>query len=349
MQKGSYKVSSHRRHRRRKVRKRRRIFLAFALTTILGMSLFALVILLITRTDPIAQNNDHSAHTNLSTLDEIDALDGEVLPAPIPPDLEGLHDLAIIPVSAENYNLRDIILRHTKAMGGLANWNDVQSLRLNGQISQGEAIYPIVIIKKRPLQIRTTISIPKDTTSNNFVQVVFASDGKDFWQSTKQNGELLLKKAVDESSSRMLSRDAPVLPILMHAWQANEQLYIKGRVAHEERNILVLGIDAPLSSFNQLFYLDIDSFELCGYRLTCSNFHSEVTLYNYQKIDGLKFPLQSTIHDSRTGISHLLTESVTVGVGIYEEYFKGLQNFEMPSEMSKSPFLHHKEHLHLLD
>jgi hypothetical protein len=55
-------------------------------------------------------------------------------------------------------------------MGGLRNWSQVESIRLSGTIERDGQTVDIVIIKKRPNQIRATVTIPLPNDPDNKVQ-----------------------------------------------------------------------------------------------------------------------------------------------------------------------------------
>jgi hypothetical protein len=48
----------------------------------------------------------------------------------------------------------------------------------------------------------------------------------------------------------------------------------------------------------------------------------QTTLASYVKRDELLIPTRSTIHAAQTGQSVMTTQSIEIGVGIYEEYFE---------------------------
>ena len=48
---------------------------------------------------------------------------------------------------------------------------------------------------------------------------------------------------------------------------------------------------------------------------------TQTHLSDYQKVDDLYLPMHVEIHSEQTGRSIMTTEAVTVGVGIYEDYF----------------------------
>ena len=66
--------------------------------------------------------------------------------------------------------LNGILQKHLEAMGGLRNWSQVESIRLSGTIERDGQTVDIVIIKKRPNQIRATVTIPLPNDPDNKVQ-----------------------------------------------------------------------------------------------------------------------------------------------------------------------------------
>jgi hypothetical protein len=97
--------------------------------------------------------------------------------------------LALVLISAANAedsqtSVNEILRKHFEAMGGLNNWNRIESIQMNGTIERDGQTVDIVIVKKRPDQIRATVTVPIPGKENEAFQIIRAHDGKTAWTAT---------------------------------------------------------------------------------------------------------------------------------------------------------------------
>ena len=79
-------------------------------------------------------------------------------------------------------------------MGGLANWSQIESIQLNGTIERDGKTVDFVIIKKRPDQIRATVTMPVPGKEDEAIQLIRAHDGKSAWTATRLSGAPEMQK-----------------------------------------------------------------------------------------------------------------------------------------------------------
>ena len=223
----------------------------------------------------------------------------------------------------EDPTLNEILQKHLEAMGGLRNWSQVESIRLRGTIERDGQTFDLVIIKKRPNQIRATVTIPLPNDPENKVQIIRAHDGKNAWTATRLAGApKMVKKAIVGQEADDLLADAGVLPPLIKLWRGGEKIVLMGAETFEGKSVFVVEIKANDESTQQRFYLSSDSFHTIGHETYAPTGMTETILSDYKETGGVFLPTSSLIKDQNTGQSKVMTKSIKIGVGIYEEYFE---------------------------
>jgi hypothetical protein len=231
--------------------------------------------------------------------------------------------LASLAVASEDPNLNQILQKHLDAMGGLRNWSQVESIRLSGTVERDGQIIDIVIVKKRPQQIRATLTLPVHGKEDESLQVIRAHDGKEAWTATRMAGapKMIKKSLIGEAADDLLA-DAGVLPPLIKHWRANEDLKLIGSDSLYGEHVFVIEYTQESGTNTQHFYLSAQSYRTLAYDSHTSTKSIHTRLYDYQKQDGVWLPMRSVITAERTGASTMQMNSIEIGVGIYDAYFE---------------------------
>lgn len=235
--------------------------------------------------------------------------------------------------------LQDILRKHADAMGGLRNWNKVESIRTTGTIERDGQLVDFCIIKKRPNQIRATITMPIPGKEDEHLQIIRAHDGRDAWTSTRlAGGETLAYQPLSGDEATDLVDEAQVLPQLIHLWQNNANLEIIGlKTFHGKMHHIIKAThkDSPNKSYE--FYLSDDS-KLVSKQITYKKgaVASTTILSDSTPVSGITIPKTRELDSTATGTSVIEIHDVTVGVGIYEEYFESNSTTETVA-LAKQP------------
>jgi hypothetical protein len=248
----------------------------------------------------------------------------------IKPHLLFLLSLAIFTLLAKQMNASEdpqlsvILNKHIEAMGGIYNWDKVESIRLCGTIERDGQTAEIVIIKKRPNQIRATVTVPIPNRDDEYFQAIRAHDGKTAWTGTRLAGAPnLIKEELPAEAAAQLLTDAGVLPPLIKFWRGGEKLDLLSPQTIDgvtNFRIRATGKDLPC---DYTFYVSSDSFLLTRYEsIDPKHGITQTALGGYTKAHGILIPTQSITQTAETGQSLIQTDSIEIGVGIYKEYFE---------------------------
>jgi hypothetical protein len=226
-------------------------------------------------------------------------------------------------MAADDPTLNTILQKHLEAMGGLNNWNRIESIQLNGTIERDGQTVDIVIVKKRPNQIRATVTVPILGKEDEAFQIIRAHDGKTAWTATRLAGAKEMQKEVlpAEAADQLLA-DAGVLPPLVKLWREGADLELLGTKSMDGINhfaIRVIPEDLPQQ---YTFYLSGESYLIAHYESTHpADGISKTIMADYRREQNILVPQLVIIESPQTGQSVMATTSVKIGVGIYEEYF----------------------------
>jgi hypothetical protein len=152
--------------------------------------------------------------------------------------------------------LNEILQKHLEAMGGLSNWHKVESIQLNGTIKRDGQTVNVVIIKKRPNQIRATVTVPIPNKDDAYFQVIRAHDGKTAWTATRLAGAPdMVKQELPAEAADELLADAGVLPPLIKFWREGAQLeLLSPKIINSETNFSIRVAGKNLTS-EYTFYI----------------------------------------------------------------------------------------------
>ncbi len=225
--------------------------------------------------------------------------------------------------AAEDPSLSEILQKHLEAMGGLSNWQKVESIQLNGTIERDGQTVDIVIVKKRPNQIRATVTVPMPGKQDVDWQVIRAHDGKTAWTATRLAGAPeMQKETLPSEAANELLADSGVLPPLIKLWRSGAKLTLNGLENIGGENYYQIQAITEEHTIQYTFYLSIESFLISRYKSTHPINGTTVTiLRDYTKNQNVLIPTINIIHANKTGDSIMTISSIKIGVGIYEEYF----------------------------
>lgn len=228
--------------------------------------------------------------------------------------------------AVEDPELGRILKAHVDAMGGWRAWTKVESIRLTGTIERDGQEVDFCIIKKRPNQIRATITMPIPGNEEEFVQLIRAHDGKKAWTATRlAGGDELNQKPLNETAAKDLLNEAAVLPKLIHVWQKGATLEFQGSKLYENRPHYRILAKEQDHGHSTEFLLDQETLTLSYYRTSSeAEIVSQTTLSGYREQDEVLIPAHTEIDSSKTGRTLIHVQEVTLGVGIYEDYFEAV-------------------------
>jgi hypothetical protein len=208
-------------------------------------------------------------------------------------------------------------------MGGLNNWNRIESIQLNGTIERDGQTVDIVIVKKRPNQIRATVTIPIPGNEDDAFQIIRAYDGKTAWTATRLAGAPeMTKEELPATAAEELFADAGVLPPLIKLWREGADLELLGTGTAKDETTYAIRASSEHLNRDYTFHLSSETYLVTRYESTHpTEGTSNTILDDYRNEQNVLIPLRNIIESSQTGQSVMTIPSVKIGVGIYEEYF----------------------------
>lgn len=225
--------------------------------------------------------------------------------------------------ATDDPQLREILNKHLDAMGGMLAWSKVESIQFNGTLERDGQVFDIVIVKKRPNQIRATVTLPIPGKDDEKLQIIRAHDGKTAWTATRLAGapEMQKQELPPEAAQELLA-DAGVLPLLIKLWRECAKLELKEPTSLNGLAAFNILVNPKNSEASYHFYLSSEDYHLLRYE--CHHRRTGITtttLSDYTTESEIRVPSLSIVNSDSTGRSVMATQSVEIGVGIYEEYF----------------------------
>ena len=225
----------------------------------------------------------------------------------------------------EDPQLKKILNAHVEAMGGWRAWNKVESIRLTGTIERDGKEVDFCIIKKRPNQIRATITMPIPGSEEEFVQLIRAHDGKKAWTATRLAGDTeIARSALDEQSTQDLLEEAAVLPKLIHTWQNGASMELTGITQRDGQRLYKITAQLVSEDREIQFLINKDDYLLREYSTFTINGNtpiSTIRLHDFQEDSDVLVARRVEIIAEKTGQTLMLIHQAEPGVGIYDEYF----------------------------
>ncbi|ADE55281.1 hypothetical protein [Coraliomargarita akajimensis] len=222
----------------------------------------------------------------------------------------------------ESTELRALLNRHVIAMGGWKNLNSIESIQLNGTIERDGSIMDLCIVKKKPNQIRATITVPAPGTTDAYVQMIRAHDGTHAWSAVRTAGQHEFKRTpLPTDQAQELLSDASIYPKLIQLWKLGAEIAFSEQQP-EDPTLVSLDAHPQSSETRYIFTLDRASAQTVQFLSIRKDGTRLLTqLGDYQIIEGVHIPFQSVLTDEQSGMTTIRTHSAHIGVGIYEEYF----------------------------
>ena len=230
--------------------------------------------------------------------------------------------------------LRTLIEKYGEAIGGMRTWSKVESIQLSGTVERDGKQVDLVMIKKRPNQIRATITLPLPSDDENKLQVIRAHDGKTAWTATRLAGaETMTKEELSPSAAAELLADAGTLPRLIQLWRAGVDIELRESSEIDGQPAFTITAQGEDGTTHATFYLSSEDFLLLAFESHDPvNGTTRTTLSDYETYSGIQLPTRRIIDSGQTGRSVITTRSVEVGVGIYKDYFR----FDAPLKTARS-------------
>ena len=244
--------------------------------------------------------------------------------------LSALHSVS---AAVNDPRVNEILSKHLEAMGGLTNWSQIESMQLNGTVERDGKTVDVVIIKKRPNQIRATVTVPVPGKEGEAIQLIRAHDGKSAWTANRLAGapEMQKEELPPEAADQLLA-DAGVMPRLIKFWREGAKLELLNSKTIDGTRCYVVEASPEETRNKYTFYISDETYLVTHYE----NDHPEngrtiTQLNDYNSDHGILIPMVSVIENEQTGRSVMTTSSIKFGVGIYEDYFSAA----MPTASAK--------------
>lgn len=220
--------------------------------------------------------------------------------------------------SAPDLSLEQVLENYYKAIGGLQNWRDINTMKMAGvMISMGQKV-PVRATYMRPNKCRVEFKV-KDTV------IVQAYDGEAGWQHNP-HGEVIIPKPMGEDRSNYLHDtcdiDGPLNDYIKKGnkidFLGTEALYgndtYKLRIKHDTGNV-------------QTYYLDTKTFlpiRLDGvYQLDGREHKVTTSFFNYRKIGKVTIPYKIDFDITGSlGTEQMIFRTVQINPRVNESYFK---------------------------
>jgi outer membrane lipoprotein-sorting protein len=230
----------------------------------------------------------------------------------------------VLAATDDTMALNKILQKHLEAMGGLSNWQKVESIQLNGTIERDNQTVDIVIVKKRPNQIRATVTVPIPGKKDAFLQIIQAHNGKTAWSAKRRSGTAeMIQEELDKEAADNLLADSGVMPRLIKFWRNGAKLKHMTPEKTNDSKTFIIQATPPNSSSIYTFYISKENYLVTEYETTHPKHGvTRTRLSNYQMEQGVMIPTLNIIQSEQTGKSVLTTHAIKIGVGIYEEYFE---------------------------
>lgn len=215
-------------------------------------------------------------------------------------------------VSLSAQTVDEIIAKSLQARGGLTKLKAIQSIRITGQLEAMGMQNNFTRVLKRPLRMRTDLSLQG-------VNVVRAYDGRTGWHTGKTDPEVM---GADELKG--IQEGADFDGPLMDYQQKGNAVELLGKEIVNGKDTYHLKVTLK-NGDTRHFYLDIASFLTLKSVLKTTMAGSEVefptVFLDYKQVDGIMFPF-SVVQDVPQGeITEKITK-VEINVPIDDAIFK---------------------------
>jgi outer membrane lipoprotein-sorting protein len=227
--------------------------------------------------------------------------------------------------AANNQRVNRILSKHQEAIGGPANWRQIESIQLNGTVERDGNTVDVVILKKRPNKIRATITVPVPGKEGEAIQLIRAYDGKSAWTANRLAGDPeMQKEELSPEAADQLLADAGVMPLLIKLWHEDTKLELLNSKTIDGTRCYVVEA-SPEGTLNKYtFYISDETYLITHYENDHpTNGRTITQLNDYYSESDILIPMTHVIDDEQTGRSVMTTRSIKFGVGVREDYFTG--------------------------
>ena len=226
--------------------------------------------------------------------------------------------------------LEDILAKNLAARGGADKLRAIQSIRIHGKAHMGEMEVPMVIMQKRPRNLRMELTIQNQT-------IVQAFDGKTAWwimplmniMEPQEMPEAEAKRFKDQVDSDL---DSPFLDYQKKGYKVE----LLGEDNLEGTPVYKVKLTRP-NGRQLTYYLDKDSGielkietiqEQQGQTLTV-----ETVLGDYQEVDGIVFPFSIQVSAGESMGMQMTVDRIEVNPELSDDLFR----FKPPETKNAPP------------
>ncbi|MFO8027682.1 MAG: hypothetical protein R6U56_08470, partial [Opitutales bacterium] len=125
-----------------------------------------------------------------------------------------------------------------------------------------------------------------------------------------------------EAAAGLLA-DAGVLPRLIKLWREGAELQLLEPTVIDGETVLTIRGTSESSDGSDTFFLSPETHLLLAHEADHSaKGKSRTSFADYVTKSGIKLPTRNVIETSESSRSVITTESLEVGIGIYEDYFR---------------------------
>lgn len=218
-----------------------------------------------------------------------------------------------------------IIHKNAEAMGGWQHWEGIESIRQKGTLQRGTISAEYVVVRKRPRQMRMTLTIPSQDELSPALQVIRGCDGQEAWSATRQVGQMATKQTpLDDQSTEEILEDASLLPILMRLSERDADFELIGPQPNAQGELCYqIAAKDPRTGKSFQLHISTETFLVERYDIITADKRITTVQQNaFIEVDDIRLPSETVILDATTGETRMHVANTEVGVGIYDEYFE---------------------------
>jgi outer membrane lipoprotein-sorting protein len=240
--------------------------------------------------------------------------------------------LSLLSIQAEGLSdpkplsVYQILQKNAEVMGGWFSWEQIESFQQNGTLHRDNIDVNYVSVRKRPNNIRMTLTLPPASESSDAIQIIRAYNGDKAWSATRTVGQMKTTPTLlDSESTKAMHNDASILPVLMRLSKSDAKFELTNTITNET-GITFYQLTASTKEAGQTYalYVSAETFLLERYEeLKDGVVLASVEQSNFQSLaSGVKIPHTILITAQTTSTTRIEIEHTEIGVGIYDEYFE---------------------------
>lgn len=208
--------------------------------------------------------------------------------------------------------------------GDALTWENVESLRLEGDLHLGEQTFGYVAYMKKPDLLKVVIFL------DNGGRLTFGYDGMEAWQQNtlQSSSEAVL---MPEAEALNFIRDSAMGGHLLYPQLKGKQFEFVGTTSIEGDRVYELKTTLPDGQVIRSFF-DMTSFaEL--YQITVNNVNGLEELNvqaDFRKVEGLRIPFSTTLNVNGEQVHQLRTNELQVNTGVMPWVFSRSDSSNLP-------------------